>query len=152
MAGGGRVPATSARETRVAEEALAVAKQEFGALNGKQPIARSSRGGPIVQTAVYVLAAGVLAEMLVSAVFSRRLGDKVATRFGLDGKPYGFMPKGVALGMGPVASVIVGIIILLPGGRNLGRGHLWISMTILQALLAGVMAWLFQRNLSAGSK
>ncbi len=105
-----------------------------------------------MQSAVYVLGAGVLAEIAVSAAFARRLGDKVATRFGLDGKPYGYMSKGVAMWMGPVASVIVGIIILLPGGRNLGRAHLWISMAILQVLLAGVMGWLFQRNLNAGSK
>ncbi len=106
----------------------------------------------IVKIPVYGLGVDVLAENLARTVFFRRLGDKVAMRFGINGKPCGFVPKGVALGTNPVASVIAGIIIILTGGRNLGRGHSWISMTILQALRAGAVAWLCQRNLNTSPK
>lgn len=99
-----------------------------------------------MQVAIYVMAAGILAEVVLSVGFSGRLGDKVATRFGLDGKPYGFMSKRVAMWMGPVAALIVGIILLLPGGRNLGRSQPWISMAVIQVLLLGMMGWLFQKN------
>lgn len=86
-------------------------------------------------------------EGVASFFFGRRLPDKVSTRVGLNGQPGGQMPKAVVLWMGPIVALVAGVIILLPGGRNLGRAHLWISMTMVQAVLLGVMTWMFKRNL-----
>ena len=92
----------------------------------------------------------VAAQVGLSRHYAPAMPERMATHWGLDGQPDGYMPKRWGLLLAPLVALVLAVVaaVITAGGVPVGPGL--VAPLLVQAVLLPVFAWMYRTNAARG--